>query len=291
MKKIIISATIAIGLFGLAACSSDSEVVVETDVGNITKDEFYDELVSRHGTEVLRELVTLEVLDDKYDVSDKDVDSEVERIEDQLGEQFEMWMQQEGIENEDALKKIVKISLLQEAAVSEGIEVSDDEVEEMYEKMITEIEARHILVADEETAEKVKKKLDDGEDFAKLAEEYSEDEGSAAEGGEIGYFSVGEMVPEFEEEAYNLDSGTISEPVASQFGFHIIEVMDKQEKEDAESLEDMEAEVRRILVNEKIDPSTAIDKVENILQDAKINVKIKSLKDMFEPEPEPEPEG
>lgn len=285
MKKLAIGLTLAVSIVGLSACNSaDPEVIVETDAGNVTKEDFYEEMKSRYGEEVLRDLVTEAVLNDKYEVSDKDVEDEIEQIKDQLGEQFEMWMMQEGIEDEDALARIMKISLLQEAAITEDIEISDEDIQNHYDRLKVEIEAQHILVEDEETAEEVKKKLDEGEDFAKLAEEYSTDEGTAENGGDVGYFSVGEMVPEFEDEAYSMDVDTISDPVQSDFGFHIIKVTDKRDAEDIESFDEMKETIKRQLINEKIDPAEAREKIDSILDDANIDVKIKDLKDMFEAE-------
>src|SRR5699024_5690140 len=276
MKKLAIGLTLAVGIVGLSACNSaDPEVIVETDAGNVTKEDFYEEMKSRYGEEVLRDLVTEAVLNDKYEVSDKDVEDEIEQIKDQLGEQFEMWMMQEGIEDEDALARIMKISLLQEAAITEDIEISDEDIQNHYDRLKVEIEAQHILVEDEETAEEVKKKLDEGEDFAKLAEEYSTDEGTAENGGDVGYFSVGEMDPEFEDEAYSMDVDTISDPVQSDFGFHIIKVTDKRDAEDIESFDEMKETIKRQLINEKIDPAEAREKIDSILDDANIDVKIK----------------
>lgn len=85
--------------------------------------------------------------------------------------------------------------------------------------------ARHILVADEASAKAIYALLMDGVDFAKLASEYSTDTGSKAGGGDLGWFGPGDMVAEFEIAAYALDIGEISQPVKSQHGYHIIQVL------------------------------------------------------------------
>ena len=89
--------------------------------------------------------------------------------------------------------------------------------------------ARHILVNDFSLAGTVSFLLEQGEDFAKIAKNYSKDSGSANKSGDLGWFSKGAMVPEFEEAAFSQEIGEIGEPVQSQFGYHIIQVLDRQE--------------------------------------------------------------
>jgi hypothetical protein len=85
--------------------------------------------------------------------------------------------------------------------------------------------ARHILVPDAALANLVIERLKAGEDFGELAKELSEDPGSAESGGDLGWFSRGDMVAPFEEAAFNLDIGEISEPIQSDFGWHIIQTL------------------------------------------------------------------
>ena len=121
--------------------------------------------------------------------------------------------------------------------------------------------ARHILKkvakdADEETVEKVRaeidtiaKRLADGEDFATLAKKESEDTGSAVKDGDLGVFGRGRMVPPFEEAAFNLDVDSISDVVKSDFGFHIIQVYEKNPA-NVKTLEDATADIRKKLAVE-----------------------------------------
>ncbi|GAE94672.1 peptidyl-prolyl cis-trans isomerase PpiC [Gracilibacillus boraciitolerans JCM 21714] len=290
MKKIAITATVAASIFALSACSSDeSETVVTTDSGDITKEAFYEELKAENGDQVLQKLVLETILEDKYDVSEEEVDEEIQTFKDQYGEQFETILNQIGYENEEAFREDIRVNLLQEKAATEDIEVTDEEIEKRYERIQYDLVASHILVDNEETAKEVKEKLDNGADFAELAKEYSSD-GSAEDGGDLGQFGKGKMVPGFEDAAYNLEVGEISEPVQTENGFHIIKVTDRIEVEDAEPLEDVKNQLTREIAQTKIDQTAFQTKIQDLIANAKIDVKIDEFKDLFKQPEAPETE-
>ncbi|WP_420101248.1 peptidylprolyl isomerase [Bosea sp. (in: a-proteobacteria)] len=127
--------------------------------------------------------------------------------------------------------------LLDQYLTNEGKKaVTEDAARKLYEdttKAMTpdeEAHARHILVETEDQAKAVVARLKKGEDFAKVAGELSKDPGSGKEGGDLGWFTKDRMVPEFAEAAFKLKKGEISEPVKSQFGWHVIKLEDKRSK-------------------------------------------------------------
>lgn len=106
--------------------------------------------------------------------------------------------------------------------------VYDDALKQMGDEQ--EVRARHILVPSEDEAKTILAELKKGTDFAELAKQKSKDPGAAAEGGDLGYFTKDQMVPEFADVAFKLEKGQLSDPVKSQFGWHIIKVEDKRKK-------------------------------------------------------------
>jgi peptidyl-prolyl cis-trans isomerase C len=128
--------------------------------------------------------------------------------------------------------KVLMETLLQQAGTAS---VTDDAMHKVYDDAVKqmpseqEVHARHILVATEDEAKAIEDQLKKGADFAALAKEKSKDPG-AADGGDLGYFTKDQMVPEFAEVAFKLDKGQISDPVHTQFGWHIIKVEDKRTK-------------------------------------------------------------
>lgn len=147
-----------------------------------------------------------------------------------------------GIENDENYKaqlEIAKNDLITQFAINsvlKDVNVTDEEVEKYYEANKSyfmseeEVMASHILVATLEEAQEVAKNIKEGMEFELAAKEFSSCP-SSAQGGNLGKFGRGRMVPEFEEAAFALSVGEISEPVKTQFGYHIIKVLDKFEAE------------------------------------------------------------
>lgn len=283
MRKLTITIMLVASLFVLAACGSNgSEVVVKSKAGNITKDEFYEELKSNLGEKVLEEMILVKVLESKFEINDEEINAEVDSIKEQLGDQFEATLMQQGIANEETFKKSMRINMLYQKAVHEGVEVSDDEAKERYDRMKTEIDAQHILLESEEEAKDIKAKIDAGEDFDKLAKEFSKDPGSAEDGGKLGFFSAGRMVKEFEDAAYSMDVGTISDPVQTSNGYHIIKVIEKRDLEaELEPFEDMKENIIDELKFSKVDQIQAQEKIDKLIKDANVDIKIKEFKKLF----------
>ena len=127
--------------------------------------------------------------------------------------------------------------LLDDLMVKEGAKADTPEArKKLYDETVTklppeiELHARHILVEDEATAKQVVERARKGEDFIALTKEFSKDPGSAADGGDLGWFTKDKMVKEFSEAAFKLEPGEISDPVKSQFGWHVIKVEGKRTK-------------------------------------------------------------
>ncbi len=152
--------------------------------------------------------------------------------------------------------------------ISDKAKVTDKELKDYYEKHKSEfmqpeqVRARHILIkvpagADKKKWEEARKKaleirakLLKGESFSKLAQKYSDDPGSKARGGDLGYFGKGRMVPEFEKAAFALKKGEISQPVKTTFGYHIIKVEDKKPARQR-SFKEVEQQIRQKLLRQK----------------------------------------
>jgi len=168
----------------------------------------------------------------------------------------------EGLDRDPAVQRMVARatdSALQNALLTREIAptLTEDAIRARYERDFagkqgeTEIHARHILVADEETAKKVIAELNHGADFAELAKKYSTDPG-AQSGGDLGFFKKSDMLPEFSEVAFALKAGETTQiPVKTRFGWHVIQVQEIRNAPPP-SLEQVHDEIRQTLIQEGV---------------------------------------
>ncbi len=134
--------------------------------------------------------------------------------------------------------------------------VTEEEVKARYETEIAalptqeEVNARHILVKTEDEAKAIISELDAGKDFAELAKAKSEDS-NKSDGGDLGWFTKGRMVPEFEEAAFALEKGAYTKaPVKSQFGYHVIKLEDRRDVQPP-AFEQVEPQIRQLVMRDK----------------------------------------
>ena len=175
------------------------------------------------------------------EITDEDVTQRMEEIKQDFPTQgaFEEALKEQGL-TLDQLTDLVQDNLLEEklrAEVTEGTGPTDEDLRAHYEENQADFEetaAQHILVEDRKLARKLSVQLKEArkgalEDlFARLAKKHSTDQSNAAQGGDLGYFKPGDFVPEFEQVAGRLDVGQVSDPVQSEFGFHVIWVTDRR---------------------------------------------------------------
>jgi peptidyl-prolyl cis-trans isomerase C len=151
--------------------------------------------------------------------------------------------------------------------------VTDEAVKTRYDAEIAkivpedEVHAAHILVDTEDEAKAILKELADGGDFAKLAQEKSKDPGSGQMGGDLGFFTKGKMVKEFEDAAFALEPGKVTEtPVKSQFGYHIIKSLEKR-KQPLPTYDQVKDQVRQLVLRD-----TFVDTVSKLRADGKVEI-------------------
>lgn len=260
----IIGAAILLGIGVVTSLAfSNSEVVAKVENESISKDELYDELVRQYGVDALDALITakvigLEAANEKVSASSDEISEELGILIDSYGgeETFNEALAYNGLTRED-IEKDIKQYVLTEKLLKPRISITEEEIENYFEENKDtfaeeeQIKANHILVDDEKTAKEVANKLEEGEDFADLAKEYSTDVSNADSGGDLGYFGKGKMLAEFEEAAFAMDINEISDPVKTDYGYHIIQVVDKKEAKEAK-LEDHKTEVEDALFKEKM---------------------------------------
>lgn len=259
-----------------------SKVAVKIDGGKITATDYYNK-IKENNVSLLIDMIDSKLLDKKYPATDEE-DQKVKDQIDQLKANYkdektlnQILTQYFGVNNEEELEAMLRLEFKREKAVKDYIakNLKDKEIEKYYdEKIYGQVEASHILItpsvsenAEEDeiaeaekeakkTAKDIIKKLNNGEDFAKLAKKYSKDEASAVNGGKLGYFELDEMVEEFSNAAKDLKVKEYTkEPVKSSYGYHIIL---KTGQKDKPKLKDVKDSIKEKITLQKLQEDTTL---------------------------------
>lgn len=248
LKKII--AAVVLGVFLLAGCSNTS-YVAKVNEEEITKEQFITRIniikwlsggridVEKEKGSILDSMVDERILLQKAEELDVAIDEnkfeeEFKQFEDlmvsMLGskENFEEEAKNNGVKLQDLkdwYKEQFKVQTLLDK-ISQDITLTDEEKAQAEEehKDEMEIKARHILISDRAKAEKILAEIRGGLDFVEAAKQYTEEPGGKERGGDLGYFGKGDMVEPFEQAAFALKPGEVSDIVQTEFGYHIIKV-------------------------------------------------------------------
>ncbi|HON42011.1 MAG TPA: peptidylprolyl isomerase [Bacillota bacterium] len=236
---------------------TDAEAAIATVNGQpITRQDFYIALSEAAGRPVLDQLISEMLLaqaatEAGVSVSNEEVDREFESVRQQVGPEFESLLAQYGMTADD-LRKNIKISLLVFRVSTKDVVVTDEQIAAYYNEHTADFEspemvkASHILVETEADAQAALDRISAGADFADVAAAVSMDPMTAQNGGDLGFFAAGEMVPEFGDAAFALKTGEISGIVKTDYGYHIIQVTDRVEPRRA-SFEEASGVIERLL--------------------------------------------
>jgi len=224
-------------MLGQRTADLNANAVATVNGIKITENTLYQKLIGQGGKEALDRMIEEMLVQQAADaagvkVTAADVDAEIAKIKDRLGgqEALESAMMQYGITmpqlraDQEFRVKVTKI-------LGKDIQATDADLAKYYEENLymfdtRQVNTRHILVESLDEANAVRAELVGGKDFTQLAKEKSTDPSAAENGGNMGFHPRGQMVLEYDEVAFALQKGELSQPVKSQFGFHIIQLVE-----------------------------------------------------------------
>ncbi len=218
----------------LAACGGGGGAIATVNGTPISKADFDNKLEgSPAAVGTLQQMVREELINQYAKTNNINVtDDEIAKREDELKANFpagswDEMLKSRGLTETD-VHNALREQIIIDKAVGKDVHVTDAQIKQYFDKNHAafdkpeQVKARHILVPDLKTAQKVEADLKSGKDFAAEAKQYSIDPGSKDKGGELGTFRRGQMVPAFDKAAFSLPVGQTSQPVKSPFGYHII---------------------------------------------------------------------
>ncbi len=284
-KKTKVLLVLLISILALTGCVEVKEgLIAKVEGKEITEEQFNEEYaifkgiyIKQFGEEVMSqkaedgrtleeifkeqilEKMIMEVIIEKQagkmdiSVSEEEVQEKIEEYIDMTGgkEDFDEFLDNNKITKEyfsENLRKEILVNKYRESFIG-NIEINEKEAREFFDEHKEDLEvirASHILVKTEEQAQELLDKIDSGEDFAELAKQLSVDKASALAGGDLGYFTKGTRIPEFEDIAFNLKKGQLSDIVKTEVGYHIIKLIDIKD-----TYEELKDEISMVLKEEK----------------------------------------
>ncbi|MFD2172130.1 peptidylprolyl isomerase [Tumebacillus lipolyticus] len=299
MKKAIAGAVIGAAVVGgIWFFSQADETLASVGDSKITKDDFVVKMEQAGGKDTLKRMIEEQVIlnqgkELKLLATDAEIDKEIQKIIDERFNkdkaQLDSALKQNGMTMDD-LRAEMKISVTAKKIAVKDITVSDEEINEYYDKnkestlgQKAQAKGRHILIKDEAKANEIYKQLQANPgDFEKLAKENSEDAQTKESGGDLGQFPKGGMVKEFDEVAFSAPLNEIQKPVKSEFGYHIIKI---EERTDAviPKLEDVKEKIIDTLKEQKAKPYA--DLITELTAKEKITINKSEYKGIMDPDP------
>ncbi|MEA4884823.1 MAG: peptidylprolyl isomerase [Clostridia bacterium] len=220
----------------------------------LSRHDFMGRLEENSGSQILNQMIDEMLIQQaakkaKVSVKPEEMDAEIQKLRKEIGPSFDAMLAQYEM-TEAALSKNLAMSLVVFRLSTKNVAVIEEEMQKYFSEHKSDydepeqVKASHILVETETEAKEIQKRLAAGEDFASIATEKSLDPGSAAEGGDLGFFPRGRMIAEFEKAAFSMAPGQTSNPVKSEFGYHIIRVTDCKAVHEA-TFEEVKDDVER----------------------------------------------